>query len=155
MSALPLSELAARAQKARPMLAAVAKPPKRASFMAFTAFCVLVGVLGMVGVLFVTTHIQVQSRDLRELQTRATVLRNENSQLEAQLQRLRAPEALAAQASQLGMRANPNAAYIDLESGTIIGDPKPVTGKELTTDLYRVDSSPQGSPVLVPRTDGN
>lgn len=121
--------IAAPLERAR--LRLVRTPARQLSPVAFAG--VILGVIGvgLFGLLLLTTQIQNQSFELREAQARAAELGYRVSDLEAQVSRANAPAQLAGRASELGMVPNTSSAFIDLSSGTIIGDPKPMRGNEM------------------------
>lgn len=109
--------------------------PNRPSQIARLPFVLIIAVLlggGMTGVLLLSTTIQTQSSELTALQTREAELRYEQAALVAQVQDLRSSQKLAERAWDLGMRPNPNPAFIQMPSGQVVGDPSPVTGNELS-----------------------
>jgi hypothetical protein len=99
-------------------------------------FATLLG-LGMVGLLTLTTTLQAQSFELLTLQKEATELSYRQAALEVDVNRARSPQSLAALASALGMRANLHPAYIDLETGKVIGTPKPVSKSDMSSVIVK------------------
>lgn len=132
MSAQPTPIISPEQQPAaRPTLRAV---PNRTTQLARLPFMLIVAVLlggGMAGVLFLSTTIQTQSAELTALQAREAELRYQEAALVAQVQDLRSSQNLAQRAWDLGMRPNPNPAFIQMPAGTVVGAPEPVTGGEL------------------------
>lgn len=114
-------------RKLRPV-PATARPRSNAPFIGLVA--VVLGV-GMAGAILLNTVIEQQSRTLQGLQEQSVSLANQQAMLEAEVNQLRSPRVLALKATDLGMVPNPNAVYIDLATGEIIGDPTAVTGNEL------------------------
>jgi hypothetical protein len=88
-------------------------------------------VAGLGGVMFVTTSVGAQSRELTALRNQATQLGYESAALTSQLQRASSANALALRATELGMVPNPYPAFINLGDGTVTGVPTKVTGDEL------------------------
>ncbi|MGI5952494.1 MAG: cell division protein FtsL [Brooklawnia sp.] len=131
--------------QAHPMIdaqpqAAPAKPtplravPNRTRQLAQLPFMLIVAVLlggGMAGVLLLSTTIQTQSAELTALQSREAELRYQEAALVAQVQDLRSSQNLARRAWDLGMRPNPNPAFIKMPDGQVVGVAEPVNGNEL------------------------
>jgi hypothetical protein len=107
---------------------------RRASFVMLVA-----GVLatGMIGLLVFSTALQDQTFEVNEKRSQATSLANELASLEAQLASANSITSLAAKAQDLGMRPNPYPAQLVLPSGKVVGDPKPVYGREVPGAEYR------------------
>ncbi|HHU39417.1 MAG TPA: hypothetical protein GXZ45_09095 [Propionibacterium sp.] len=123
--------LGAAASQARPQLRSIISPPRRLSPV---TFAVLVGsllVAGMVGMLVLTTVLQNQAFEVRAAQRAASELGYRASDLEAQANRAKAPEALGRRAVELGMVPNPHAVFIDVESGEVLGQPISARGDEM------------------------
>lgn len=132
MSALQAPQGAPQAQPATPTrLRAVPNQPQR---LAQLPFMLIVAVLlggGMTGVLLLSTTIQAQSAELSALQNQESELSYQQAALVAIVQDLRSSQNLADRAWELGMRPNPNPAFIMMPDGTVVGSPTPVTGDEL------------------------
>jgi hypothetical protein len=92
---------------------------------------------GMVGLLLLTTKLQDQAFELRSLQTQATELSYRQASLEVDVDKARSPQALAALASALGMRANLHPVYIELPSGKIIGTPTKVKESDVPSIVVK------------------
>ncbi len=119
------------AQQARPQLRAIISPPRRVSS---ASFAILVGVIlvgGMVGLLALTTLLQNQAFEVRAAQRAASELAYRSSDLEAQVNREKAPESLGRRATALGMVPNPHGVFIDMRSGEVLGEPIAVRGDEM------------------------
>lgn len=99
-------------------------------------FVSLLGI-GMIGLLVLTTRLQDQAFEMRTLQQEATELTYRQASLEADADKARSPQALAALASELGMRPNTHAVYIDLPSGKIIGTPTPVKATDASSIVVK------------------
>jgi hypothetical protein len=89
--------------------------------------------LGMAGLLALNTTLQGQAFEARTLSQQANRLTYQEAALQRQVEELRAADNLAARASQLGMRANPDPAFVRLSDGKRMGQtkPNPVNGNEL------------------------
>lgn len=137
MSALPAPGIA---QPAEPKPAEARRTPlravpNRAHQIAQLPFVLIIAALlggGMTGVLVLSTTIQTQSSELIALQATEASLRYDEAALVAQVQDLRSTAKLAERAWDLGMRPNPNPAFILLPDGQVVGAPEPVTGNEIT-----------------------
>jgi len=92
-------------------------------------------VAGMVGLLALNIAIQSGSVQLRAAQTQAKALSDEAAAMQAEVYRVGSIMNLAQQAADLGMRPNPYGVFINLDDGSIVGDPRPVNGNELPAIL--------------------
>jgi hypothetical protein len=115
----------------RARLRPVAAPKQRLARFPF--LLVLIGTfgLGMVGLLMLNTTLQNQAFQARSLNRQATELTYVQADLENRLDQTAAPAELARLASRAGMRPNPHPAFLVLPEGNIIGDPTPVSGREM------------------------
>ena len=118
-------------QAAPPRLRLVQAPTATVSALGFVGIVALLIVAGLGGVMFVTTSVGAQSRELTALRNQATQLGYESAALTSQLQRASSANALALRATELGMVPNPYPAFINLADGTVTGVPTKVTGDEL------------------------
>ncbi len=116
----------------RPRLRPVATPAKRRRRLPLILVFVTLLAGGMAGLLFLTTTLQNQAFELRSLQREATELSYRESALKIEVNRARSPQALAALASSLGMRANTHPVYVVLPTGQIIGRPTPVKTSDVS-----------------------
>lgn len=116
-----------------PKLALVAPQP-RTKLGALPFFVLVAGVLaiGMVGVLLLNITIQSQAGELRALQRQAEELDYRRALLQGEVEQLRSSSNIAARAAELGMRPNPNPAFILLPDGKIVGTPTAVTGQGMS-----------------------
>ena len=115
----------------RPLLRAIRTPARRLPGLPFALLVVAIVVLGMIGLLTLTTTLQDQGFAVRGLQTRAAELSYRVSDLETQVHRAASPAEIAGRATELGMVPNPNGVFIDLATGRVVGEAKPVTGQEI------------------------
>lgn len=106
------------------------KAPQRSNAPFIGLVAAVLGV-GMAGAILLNTVIEQQSRTLQDLQEQSASLANQQAMLEAEVNHLRSPQVVVLKATDLGMVPNPNAVYIDLTTGEIIGEPTAVTGDEL------------------------
>ena len=124
--------------------------PRQSHQLAQLPFILFIAVLlggGLTGVLVLSTTIQTQSGELAALQSQEAELRYQEAALVAQAQDLRSSQNLADQAWALGMRPNPNPAFIKMPSGEILGVPTEVSGNELPG---MVPPAPVSVPVTTP-----
>nr|WP_294690971.1 hypothetical protein [uncultured Friedmanniella sp.] len=141
MSALwaadPDSRPVAAPKRSGAELRAVDRPPARLSRAPF--LLVLIGVfgLGMAGLLMLNTTLQNQAFSSRALNRQATELAYTQAALENQIDVLSAPPELARRASALGMRPNPYPVFLELPSGKVVGEPRPVSGTEVPSMVVK------------------
>lgn len=140
MSALPAPTGVPEPRPVRTPLRALASQRQPIARLPFVLIVALLLGGGMVGVLLLSTTIQTQSSELSKLQAQEVDLRYQEAALTAQAQDLRSSSRLAQSAWQLGMRPNPNPAFIQMPDGRVLGQPTPVSGNEL----------PGMNPVVVP-----
>lgn len=129
-----------RAPAKKADLRAVPSRRTRLARVPFLIVLVVVFGLGMTGLLMLNTTLQNQAFQARDLDRRATELAYAQGELEAQIDQLGAPQELARRASSLGMRANPEPAFLVAPTGKVIGEPKVVTGSEIPSLIVK---SPQ------------
>lgn len=113
-------------------LRAVPVQRRAVSTPVFAVFILVVLIVNMVFLVMITTTIQGKSAELVTLQAEESQLRYQRAAMSAQVQDLRSSQNLAARAWELGMRPNPNPAFIEMPSGMIVGEAIPVIGDELT-----------------------
>jgi len=142
MSALQAPVGVPEPRLARTTLRAVSTSRQPIARLPFVLIVALLLGSGMIGVLLLSTTIQAQSSELSDLQSQEADLRYQEAALAAQVQDLRSSSRLAQSAWELGMRPNPNPAFIQMPDGQVTGDPTPVEGDELTGM----------DPVVVPET---
>ena len=130
MSALLAGLVASSPERPRPRLRPVADPTPRLAPFPFLLVVIGIFAVGMVGLLMLNTTLQNQAFEARALNRQATELAYVQADLERQLDERATPGELARVASQLGMRPNPQPAFLVLPEGRVIGDPQPVSGSE-------------------------
>jgi hypothetical protein len=108
---------------ARPRLTVVDDRPFRAPRMPFVLFVVAMLGAGLVGLLLLNTSLQQGTFRVTELNQQAKDLRDQQEELERQVQSLEAPQNLADQALRLGMVPNPNPVFLRLSDGKVLGVP--------------------------------
>lgn len=127
-------------------------PPRRAigrTQAARTPFAVLVIamlVAGVVGLLMFNTNMQQASFTATALQDQVTSLTAQEQSLNMELDALRDPQRLAAEAKRLGMVPPAQPAFIRLD-GTVLGKPAPAT----PADAVRINPLPSPKPASLRR----
>lgn len=121
----------------RSRLKVVAATPNRLARIPFIA--VLIGVfgVGMAGLLMLNTTLQNQAFESRSLSRQANELVYSQAELESAISRQASPQELARRASAQGMRPNPYPAFVVMPSGKVVGDPRRVTGREMSSLVVR------------------
>lgn len=133
----PVQELPKGKASPKGRLKAVpAATPTRVSRFPFILGLVALIALAMGGLVVVNTQIQTQAVELAALEREATNLGHQQAALEADVNQARSAAHLEQQAHKLGMRPNPNPAFIVLPEGKILGTPTPVVGNELGDQVY-------------------
>jgi hypothetical protein len=122
--------LVAPPAKTRPRLRPVADPKPRLARVPFLLVVIGLFGLGMAGLLMLNTTLQNQTFEARALNRQVTELAYVQADLEQRLDSYGTPGELARRASALGMRPNPQPAFLVLPEGQIVGEPKPVSGQE-------------------------
>jgi hypothetical protein len=136
----------AAVERARLTLVPVRSPRAPRAPFAVLVFAILGA--GVVGLLMFNTHMQQASFYATRLQQKADDLTARQQALDMELERLRAPQRLAAAAKGLGMVAPGVPAFVNLTDGTVIGTPAPA----IPDDAVRIDPLPAGLPApLKPR----
>lgn len=115
----------------RSRLSVVATPNQPLRRTPFLLVLALVLGVGMVGLLVLNTTLQNQAFAARTLNREASLLANQQAQLQARVDVLRTPQTLAEKAATLGMRPNQNPAFVKLPEGRIVGNPKEVAAGPL------------------------
>lgn len=120
--------------------------PGRLARMPFILILALILGAGLAGVLVLNTSIQEQSVQLRQLQREANVLGYQEAALQTQADQLAASSELARRATELGMRPNPNPAFIKVPSGEVLGVPHVIRGDEAPAQIYHQPTAPTALP---------
>jgi hypothetical protein len=147
-----MSELWDQARSRAPRLAEAAVErarltlvPARTRRAARAPFAVLVFAIlaaGVVGLLMFNTHMQQGSFYATRLQQHAADLTARQQALDMQLERLRAPQRLAAAGKALGMVAPGVPAFVELSDGSVVGTPTPASPE----DAVRINPLPAQLP---------
>ena len=115
---------------------------RRAARVPFVTLVSLILVAGVAGLLFFNTSMQQVSFTATRLENRAAVLDAEQQGLQMQLDSLRNPQRLALRAKHLGMVPEASPAFIKINGGTVLGNPKPASW----ADAIRINSLPTRRP---------
>jgi hypothetical protein len=91
----------------------------------FALLCITLLAAGLVGLLMMNTALASGIYQLKDLQTQAGTLTDQQEQLTQLVDDLRSPRNLAAKAQQLGMVPARSMAFVRLSDGTIIGTAQP------------------------------
>ena len=145
-------------RSARPHLRMVSPlRPERASRGVFVMVVTGVLVIGMVAILLINTSLAQGAFTISELKAEQTALLEQEQSLAESVEALAAPESLEQQARAMGMVPSKNAAFLDVETGKVLGRPKPAPGTRATmprlltpadtTAAEGVDSVRAGLPV--------
>lgn len=115
-----------------PTLRPVSARTRRVRAIPFGILILLVLGASMAGTLLISTQVQAQSAELGQLEQRAAALGYQQAALEAEVQYLESTQNVADRAWELGMRPNPGAPFLEVETGHIVGVQEPVNGGEVT-----------------------
>jgi len=137
-------------------LSVVERPHQSVSALGFGLMIVALVVAGLALVMVITTSVAQQSREIARLTTQSTELGYRHAALATELQQKESANSLALRATQLGMVPNPYPVFISLEDGTVLGEPTPVTGDELSFlwETASEESSPDGGAAAEPGEEG-
>lgn len=159
----PLSTVSSRLSRApwtpheRTPLTVVPRRRQRAPKVPFVVLVTALLVGGITGLLLFNTHMQQGSFVAGALEERAAVLAGKEESLRMQLQRLRDPQHLAAEAKQLGMVPVNSPAFIRLDDGKVLGNPQVAN----PADALRIEPAPAAKPqslkprLVIVRADTN
>lgn len=132
------SESRRRLLVAPPLPVNVARAP-------FVAMLIGVVVLGVVGILVLTTMINANQFRLNDLQTKQAGLNQQEQQLQQNLAQQESPGSLVAAAHKLGLVPAGTLAYIQMPDGSVVGVPQPASKSPSVTAQTATPSS-AGSP---------
>jgi len=139
-------------------LRAVTPQPRQQPTTTFAALVVVVMGAGLVGLLLLNIAMQNAAFHRAALDEQVYDLHVQQQALDLELDRLGSPERLADLATEQGMVPNPNAVFLDIGSGKIIGDPTPArAGTGLSDDVKRVPEpsrAPQSDSAATPQLQG-
>lgn len=98
---------------------------RRAPRMPFVVLVSVIAVSGIVGLLLFNTSMQQAAFTATQLEDRAADLSARSEELALALEDLRDPQRIAEQACRAGMVMGPTAAFLDVDTGRVIGVPEP------------------------------
>ena len=107
-----------------PRLVVLAGRKGTPSLLPFVAVLLVLGVVGMVALLFLNTALNKGAFTIKQQKATATKLEQQSEQVQQSLNSLDGPGALASKASQMGMVPNPNPAFL-APNGSVLGSPTP------------------------------
>ena len=120
----------AEAAVERARLTVVPRRAGRAPRVPFVALVSLLLVGGVVGLLLFNTSMQQSSFKATALEQQAQVLAAEEQSLQMELETLRDPQRVAAEARSIGMVPPANPAFIRLSDGQVLGNPTPAVPED-------------------------
>ena len=126
------------AQTSRPRLTVVSTPKTGGSSMPFALLCTLIVTATLAALLFMNIQMSNASYDITRLQGQSQRLTEESQGLQETNERLGTPQELERQAREIGMVPVSDPAYIDLDTGQIIGETAPAEQTEGTPELADV-----------------
>jgi len=124
----------ARSHKsARPHLRMVSPlRPERASRGVFAIIVTGVLAIGMIAILLINTSLAQGAFTISELKAEQTALLQQEQALAESVAAMAAPESLEQQARAMGMVPSENPVFLDVETGKVLGKPKPAPGTRAT-----------------------
>lgn len=127
-----------RRHTARPGLTIVASPKTAGSSMPFTLLCTLIVAATLAALLYLNIQMSDTSYEITRLQGQSQRLTEEGQALAETNERLGTPQELERQAREIGMVPVTDPAYIDLDTGEIIGETAPAEQTGATPELAQV-----------------
>ena len=115
----------AHAAPARPRLLPAASPKRRARLGLFAIICLAIATVGLVSMLIVNTMLASGAFTVSELQAEKALLLEQEQQLTEEIAVASSPLLLEEKARALGMVPQDAPAFIDLETGEIVGNTVP------------------------------
>ncbi|MBS43163.1 MAG: hypothetical protein CMH83_08405 [Nocardioides sp.] len=109
---------------ARARLAVVPRVRRRAPRVPFVSLVSILLLAGVVGLLLFNTSLQQASFTATQLEDQADRLSARQQALAMELDALRDPQQLARSACSIGMVVGPTAAFLDLDTGAVSGEPQ-------------------------------
>ena len=120
----------AEAAVERARLTVVPRGATRAPRVPFVALVSLLLVSGVAGLLLFNTSMQQASFHATALEQQAQILAAEEQSLQMELEMLRDPQRVAAEARAIGMVPPANPAFIRLSDGRVLGTPTPAVPED-------------------------
>lgn len=122
----------------RPRLTVVAAPTAAGSSMPFTILCTLIVTVTLAALLYMNIQMSDTSYEITRLQSQSQRLSDEKQALTETDERLGTPQELERQAREIGMVPVTDPAYIDLDTGKVIGETSPAEQTEVNPELAKV-----------------
>lgn len=113
---------AAEETRPAPRLAVVTRPRPQSSSVPFTLLCTVIAVAALAAVLFLNIQMSDMSYQVTRLEGQSQRLSEQQQDLSEQNQQLGTPQELEKRAREIGMVPVSEPAYIDLATGTVIGE---------------------------------
>ncbi|CUR54012.1 conserved hypothetical protein [metagenome] len=120
----------------RARLTVVPRVRSRAPRIPFVTLVTVIMLGGVVGLLIFNTSMQQSSFATTNLQQEATALGLREQTLQMELEDLRDPQRVALKAQQMGMVPVGTPAFLDLDTGKVLGKPAPTAAGELRIRPY-------------------
>lgn len=130
------------AAESRRRLLAAPPLPVNVARAPFVAILIGIVVVGVVGVLVLTTMINANQFRLNDLQSKQAGLNQQEQQLQQDLAQRESPGSLVAAAHKLGLVPAGTLAYIQMPDGSLVGVPQPATR---TPSVTAQASTPSGN----------
>lgn len=128
-------------KRGRTPLAVVADAPARRK-VPFAVFCFLALVAALATVLVLNISVSSGQYELVKLKNDQSTLSKANQDLTQQLQDAQAPQNLAAKAQELGMVAAPLIGQINVDAGTVAGNPTPAAKQDKPLPIIAAPAVP-------------
>ncbi|MFC7458670.1 hypothetical protein ACFQS2_15885 [Brachybacterium sp. GCM10030267] len=122
----------------KPRLTVVAAPKAAGSSMPFTLLCTLIVAATLAALLYMNIQMSGTSYEITRLQSQSQRLTEERQALAETNERLGTPQELERQAREIGMVPVSDPAYIDLDTGEVIGETSPSEQTEGNPELKEV-----------------
>ena len=138
-----------RSAAPRPGLTVVATPRTAGSSMPFTMLCTLIVVATLAALLYLNIQMSDTSYEITRLEAQSQRLTEESQALAETNERLGTPQELSRQAREIGMVPVSDPAYIDLDTGEIIGSTDPSAQTGGTPELAEVPAEDAVPPAQI------
>lgn len=140
----PAERAPSSTRSARPRLTVLERPAPRRSALPFTLLCSLIIVGTLLCVLSLNLSMSSSSYEISRLQSQSRTLEEQRQALQEQDDKLSTPQELQARAVALGMVPSGETAYIDLSTGSVVGQ-TPTAGTPPAAAPAPVAPVPQAS----------
>lgn len=108
----------------------------------FAVFCFLALVGALATVLVLNISVSSSQYELVQLKTEQSNLNKVNQDLTQKVQNFQAPQNLVSKAQELGMINSTSTGQINVEAGTVAGNPKPATKPDATSPVLAAPALP-------------